>query len=96
MRRTICLNEDRPYGQSNPRNLLRVQCARLLTLAYSHARYFTEIYFSRIVILGVAGKRLSLRNDGCGGEGVCVAEYARCSDDPWAKVAVVYIYIYML
>ena len=26
---------------------------------------------------------------------VCVAEYARYSDDPWAKVAVVYIYIYI-
>ena len=26
---------------------------------------------------------------------MCVAEYARCSDDPWAKVAVVYIYIYI-
>ena len=24
-----------------------------------------------------------------------MAEYARCSDDPWAKVAVVYIYIYI-
>ena len=58
MRRTICLNEDRPYGQSNPRDLLRVLCARLLTLAYSHVRYFTEIYFSRIVILGVAGKKV--------------------------------------
>ena len=58
VKRTICLNEDRPYGQSNPRNLLRVHCARLLTLAYSHARYFTEIYFSRIVILGVAGKKV--------------------------------------
>ena len=45
-------------GQSNPRNLLRVQCACLLTLAYSHARYFTEMYFSRIVILGVAGKKV--------------------------------------
>ena len=26
---------------------------------------------------------------------MCVAEYARCSDDPWAKVAIVYIYIYI-
>ena len=26
---------------------------------------------------------------------MCVVEYARYSDDPWAKVAVVYIYIYM-
>ena len=52
------MNEDRPYGQSNPRDLLRVPCARLLTLAYSHARYFTKIYFSRIVILGVAGKKI--------------------------------------
>ena len=62
VRRTICLNEDRPYGQSNPRNLLRVQCARLLTIAYSHARYFTEIYFSRIVILGVAGKKVIFKD----------------------------------
>ena len=62
VRRTICLNEDRPYGQSNPRNLLRVQCARLLTITYSHARYFTEIYFSRIVILGVAGKKVIFKD----------------------------------
>ena len=62
VRRTICLNEDRPYGQSNPRNLLRVLCTRLLTIAYSHARYFTEIYFSRIVILGVAGKKVILKD----------------------------------
>ena len=27
---------------------------------------------------------------------MCVAEYARCLDDPWAKVAVVYIYLYVL
>ena len=26
---------------------------------------------------------------------MCVAEYARYSDDPWATVVVVYIYIYM-
>ena len=26
---------------------------------------------------------------------VCVAEYARYSDDPWATVAVVYIYLYV-
>ena len=26
---------------------------------------------------------------------MCVAEYARCSDDPWAKVAVVYIHLYV-
>ena len=38
------------------------QCARLLTLAYSHARYFTEIYFSRIVILGVAGKKVIFKD----------------------------------
>ena len=62
VRRTICLNEDRPYGQSNSRNFLRVQCARLLTIAYSHARYFTEIYFSRIVILGVAGKKVIFKD----------------------------------
>ena len=24
-----------------------------------------------------------------------MAEYARCSDDPWAKVTVIYIYIYV-
>ena len=62
VRRTICLNEDRPYGQSNPRNLLRVLCTRLLTIAYSHARYFTEIYFSRIVILGVASKKVIFKD----------------------------------
>ena len=62
VRRTICLNEDRPYRQSNPRNLLHVQCARLLIIAYSHARYFTEIYFSRIVILGLAGKKIIFKN----------------------------------
>ena len=62
VRRTICLNEDRPYGQSNPRNLLRVLCARLLIIAYSHARYFTEIYFSRIVILGVVGKKVIFKD----------------------------------
>ena len=62
VRRTICLNEDRPYGQSNPRDLLRVPCARLLTLAYIYARYFTEIYFSRIVILGVAGKKVIFKD----------------------------------
>ena len=27
---------------------------------------------------------------------MCVAEYARYSDDPWAKVVVVYIYLYVL
>ena len=26
---------------------------------------------------------------------VCVAEYARYSDDPWATVALVYIYLYV-
>ena len=26
---------------------------------------------------------------------MCVAEYARYSDDPWATVAVVYIYLYV-
>ena len=62
VRRTICLNEERLYGQSNPRNLLRVQYAHLLTIAYSHARYFTEIYFSRIVILGVAGKKVIFKD----------------------------------
>ena len=56
------MNEDRPYGQSNPHNLLRVLCAYLLTIAYSHARYFTEIYFSRIVILGVAGKKVIFKD----------------------------------
>ena len=96
VRRSICLNEDRPYGQSNPRNLLRVLYARLLTITYSHARYFTEIYFSRIVIPGVAGKKVIFKDwwmrwRRC----VCVAEYARCSDDPWATVAVVYIYLYV-
>ena len=29
------------------------------------------------------------------GDGVYVAECARCSDDPWAKVAILYIYIYI-
>ena len=38
------------------------QYARLLTLAYSHVRYFTEIYFSRIVILGVAGKKVIFKD----------------------------------
>ena len=62
VRRTICLNEDRPYGQSNPRDLLRVPCARLLTFTYIYARYFTEICFSRIVILGVAGKKVIFKD----------------------------------
>ena len=26
---------------------------------------------------------------------VCVAEYARYSDDPWATVVLVYIYLYV-
>ena len=52
-RRTICLNEDRSYGQPNPRNVSHAYYACLLTLAYSHARYFTKMYFSRIVILGL-------------------------------------------
>ena len=54
-RQTICLNENQPYGQPNPRNVSRAYYACLLTLAYSHARRFTEMYFSRLVILGVAG-----------------------------------------
>ena len=49
-------------GSRIPRNLLRVQCACLLTLAYIHARYSTEIYFSRIVILGVAGKKVIFKD----------------------------------
>ena len=56
------MNEDRPYGQSNPRDLLRVPCALLLTLTYIYVRYFTEICFSRIVILGVAGKKVIFKD----------------------------------
>ena len=56
------MNEDRPYGQSNPRDLLRVPYARLLTFTYIYARYFTETYFSRIVILGVAGKKVIFKD----------------------------------
>ena len=65
----------------------------MFILAYSHARYFTEMYFSRIIILSVLGIKVILKSDGCGGDSVCVAEYARCSDNPWVKVVVIYIYI---
>ena len=104
VRRTICLNEDRPYGQSNPRDLLRVPCARLLTLAYIYARYFTEIYFSRIVILGVAGKKVIFkdwwmrwRRCVCGG----VREVLRwpvgnSSSCIYISICVLSIYIYIL
>ena len=70
--------------------------ACLLTLAHYLARYFTEIYFSPIVILNVSGKKVIFKD--WLGRCVCLAEYARCSDDPWAKVAnifVIYIYIYI-
>ena len=50
------MNEDRPYGQSSLRNLLRAYYACLFILAY--ARYFIEMYVSRIVILDVVGKQI--------------------------------------
>ena len=52
------MNEDRPYRQPSPYNLLRAYYACLFILAYDLARYFTEMYFSHIVILSVAGKKV--------------------------------------
>ena len=62
VRRTIRMSEDRPYGQLSPRILLRAYYACLLILAFSLARYFTEIYFSRIIILGVVGKKVIFKD----------------------------------
>ena len=52
------MNEDRPYGQSSPCIFLSAYYACFIILAYNHAFYFTEMYFSCIVILGVVGKKV--------------------------------------